>query len=214
MNLLGGGGVREVGGAGSSLGIDQPLNNGIGSDDGGENAPRRQLSSTRRRTEGVLTDGERVGGLENVVIAMPTIKRSSKLTARKRQSPELSQEPPSSTSSTIVTSDTPMEKGDNAKETVVNEDNNKKKNDEGKRSALKKTHNSTTSFDALLSAMAELDRGKNQELGAKKDDDKSSLSFASSLGMMDGGDKRDAGDKRDVGPSHGEASLHLNQRPS
>ena len=150
----------------------------------------------------MLTGGERGRELENVVITVPTMKRSLKLTDRKRRRHGLSRESPSSTSSTIVT-DTPMLEGDDAKETDVkgNNNNNKKK-------MMKKSHNSTASFDALLSALAEVEREENGKSGAKEDDDKSSLSFASSMGMTDGGNKRD------VGPSHGETSCYLNGNAS
>ncbi|KAL3786381.1 hypothetical protein ACHAW5_004778 [Stephanodiscus triporus] len=243
MNLLGGGGgIRdgEVEGAVLSSGIDRPLDNGIISDDGGGNAPRRRLPSTSRRAEGLFTGGERGGELENVVITVPTMKQSTdrqrrrhglsrespraeglftggerggelenvvitvptmkqslKSTDRQRRRHGLSRESPSSTSSTIVT-DPPMLEGDDAKETDVKGTNSNKRE-----KMMKKSHSSTASFDALLSALAKVEREENDESGAKEDDDKSSSSFASSMGMTDGGSKRD------VGPSHGEASRHL-----
>ncbi len=89
--------------------------------------------------------GERGRELENVVIVVPTMKRSLKLTDRKRWRHGLSRESPSSTSLSIVTN-TPMLEGDDAKETDVKGNNNNNKK------MMKKSHNSTASFDALLSA--------------------------------------------------------------
>ena len=114
-----------------------------------------------------MTSGERGRELENVVITVPTMKRSLKLTDRKRRRHGLSCESPSSTSSTIVT-DTPMLEGDDAKETDVkgNNNNNKKK-------MMKKSHNSTASFDTLLSALAKVERKENDKFGVKEMNNKS-----------------------------------------
>jgi hypothetical protein len=214
-NLLGGeegggGGIRGggVGGAGSSPGIDRPLDNGTsstanGGRGGGEAAVRRRgrllPSSTRKSSsEGLLVDGERGGELGNIIITVPTADPISKSTGRKRQYLR------SSPVSTIVTSDTPAEGGDDAKDT--DKDGNGNENEDGKRPRTKRPRqNSSTSFEALLSAFDVLDRENNAESGGavkEEDDNRSSSSFASSVEMTDGRDKRD------VDPSHGEASHH------
>jgi hypothetical protein len=164
----GGGGERKgEGGEGGEGGGEV----GESGDSSGAKTIRRQRPqlplSIRARSEKNFPDRE-IGG------------ESGPISNRKRQR---------SISSTIVTSDVSGDRGDNSKETDEDGNNNKKKK---KQELIKRnSSHSNSSLDVLLCALAKLDREENAVSGipAKEEDDESSLSIASSVGMTGGCDK-------------------------